>query len=68
MAQIELQQIKAANGRLYGVVWDDSSGAVYVHEIGGFGVNASKRSAGKASDARAAMAKAEAWVHMQSGL
>jgi len=65
MAQIELQQVKASDGKLYGVTWDDSSRDVYVYQIGGFGVDSSKKSAGKAVSATEAMAKAEAWVYMR---
>jgi hypothetical protein len=65
MSQIQLQQVKAPDGKLYGLTWDDSSNEVYVHQIGGFGVDSSKKSAGKASSGKEAMAKAEAWAYMQ---
>jgi len=65
MAQIELEKIKASSGRLYGVVWDDSTTEVYAYEIGGFGVDSSRKTVGKATSAKEAIAKAEAWVYIQ---
>lgn len=62
---IELERIRAPDGKLYGVSWNDSDGVVYVRRIGGFGVDSSLKKAGKASNAREAMAKAEAWIYMQ---
>jgi hypothetical protein len=60
---IELQAVKTSGGKTWHVKWDRASNDVYVFQPGMFGDTAHK--IGKASDAREAMAKADAWAYSQ---